>query len=355
MFSTDPLESAQEAGLRYVRTEGPAIRRVRSGKSFRYLGPDGKPLRDPKHLERIRSLVIPPAWTNVWICPSATGHLQAVGFDARGRKQYRYHPKYRSTRDQAKFSRMVAFGAVLAKIRSRVKEDLALRGLPKPKVLAAVVRLLEKTYIRVGNDEYVKENDSFGLTTMRCRHVKIEGETMQFQFRGKSGLEHQIKLTDRQLAKIVRQCRELPGHDLFEYLNDDGEICRICSNDVNQYIRELSGQEFTAKDFRTWFGTLLAAQELHAAGPASSESAAKKAVVGAIKEVSKRLGNRPATCRKYYIHPAVLESYADGSLFPVMEQGQEQASVFGDLGLKPEEYAVLVIIAEYQQKLAKAA
>jgi DNA topoisomerase I len=355
MFSTDPLESAQEAGLRYVRTEGPAIRRIRSGKSFRYIGPDGRPLRDPKHLQRIKSLVIPPAWTNVWICPSASGHLQAVGFDAKGRKQYRYHAKYRSVRDQAKFSRMVAFGAVLAIIRRKVREHLQLRGLPKQKVLATVVRLLETTYIRVGNDEYAKENESFGLTTMRCRHVRIDGGTVQFQFRGKSGQEHRIKLNDKQLAKIVRQCRDLPGYDLFEYVTESGEVCRVDSSDVNQYIRELSGQEFTAKDFRTWFGTLLAAQELYASGPATSDTAAKKTIVGAIKQVSQRLGNRPATCRKYYVHPAVLQAYEDRSLFPTMERGEEQASVFGDLGLRPEEYAVLVIITEYQQKLAKAA
>ncbi len=355
MFSTDPLESAAEAGLRYVRSEGPGIRRIRCGKGFRYVGPDGRTLNDPKHLKRIRSLVIPPAWQDVWICPIATGHLQATGVDARGRKQYRYHAQYRATRDQAKFSRMPAFGAELAVVRRRVQDDLNRRGLPKEKVLAAIVRLLETTYIRVGNDEYARENDSFGLTTMRNRHAHIDGHTLQFRFRGKSGLDHVVQLTDRRLARIVKECQELPGYELFEYVNEAGEVCRIDSADVNRYIREVSGQDFTAKDFRTWFGTLLAARELYALGPAKTATAAKKGVVTAIKMVAKRLGNRASTCRKYYIHPAVLDSYTDGSLFDTMRRGEEQHEAYNGQGLRPEEYAVLVIIAEYQQKLARAA
>jgi DNA topoisomerase I len=354
-FSTNPLESAAEAGLRYVSGSGPCIRRIRAGKSFRYLGTDGKPLHDARHLARIRSLVIPPAWSDVWICPSPNGHLQAYGWDAKGRKQYRYHPLYRATRDQAKFSRMIAFGTVLSLIRRRVERDLNRRGLPKEKVLATVVRLLETTYIRVGNDEYAKENDSFGLTTMRDRHVRIAGAKLLFRFRGKSGQEHSIAMTDQRLARIVKQCQDLPGYELFQYVNPAGQICRIDSADVNQYIRNMTKQEFTAKDFRTWAGTILAARELHALGPCPSPRAGKRLIVGAIKRVAQRLGNRPATCRKYYIHPAIIDAWSDGSLFPTMEQGVEQHNAYGELGLRPEEYSVMVLVAEYQQKLAKAA
>jgi DNA topoisomerase I len=355
MFGTDPMESAAEAGLRYVSCGGACIRRVRWGKSFRYLGPDGKPLRDSKHLERIRSLAIPPAWERVWICPSANGHLQAYGWDARGRKQYRYHPQYRSVRDQAKFSRMIAFGTVLALIRRGVERDLARRGLGKEKVLATVIRLLETTFIRVGNDEYAKDNGSFGLTTLRNKHVRIEGAKLLFRFRGKSGQEGMVELTDRRLARIVRQCRELPGYELFEYVDENGETCRIDSADVNQYIRELSGQDFSAKDFRTWFGTVLAARALHAIGPAKTAAALKHNLVSATKQVARQLGNRPATCRKYYIHPAVLDAYSDATLDALMQRGQQQDTEYGSLGLRPEEYCVMVIIAEYQQRLAKAA
>jgi DNA topoisomerase-1 len=355
MFSTDPLESAAEAGLRYVRSGGPCIHRRRSGKGFRYIDASGKPLRDPKQIARIRSLVIPPAWTNVAICPSPYGHLQAVGIDARGRKQYRYHARYRAVRDQAKFSRMIAFGAVLAIIRRRVEADLRRPGLSKQKVLAAVVRLLETSFIRVGNDEYARENDSFGLTTLKNRHVRIAGATLRFHFRGKSGLEHHIELTDRRLASIVRQCQELPGYELFEYIGADGEVCPIESADVNRYLREAAGGDFTAKDFRTWAGTLLAVRELAVAGPAHTESQAKKVVVAAIKAVAAQLGNRPATARKYYVHPAILEAYMDSSLFPVLAQGEEQDTTYAGLGLRPEEYAVMVIIAAQQEKLARAA
>jgi DNA topoisomerase-1 len=355
MFGTDPLESADEAGLRYVSGGGACIRRVRCGKAFRYLGADGRPLRDPKHLARIRSLAIPPAWQNVWICPSANGHLQAYGWDARGRKQYRYHPEYRAVRDQAKFSRMIAFGTVLALIRRGVERDLALRGLPKNKVLATVIRLLETTAIRIGNDEYAVENGSFGLTTLHNKHVHIEGATLMFRFRGKSGQEASIELTDRRLARIVRQCQELPGYELFEYVDRDGQTCRIDSSDVNRYIRELSGQDFTAKDFRTWAGTVLAARELHAIGPAQSATAMKRNVVAATKRVARQLGNRPATCRKYYIHPAVLEAYSDDKLDEMMKRGEQQNSAYAGLGLRPEEYCVMVAIADYQDRRAHAA
>ena len=353
MFSSDPLESAEEAGLIYVRGCGPCIRRVRAGKSFRYLGPDGKPLRDPKHLQRIRSLAIPPAWRDVWICPSARGHLQAVGWDARNRKQYRYHPVYRATRDQAKFSRLIAFGTVLSLVHKRVEQDLRTSGMPKEKVLAAVVRLLEVSFIRVGNEEYAEENGSFGLTTLKNRHVQIEGTRLMFHFRGKSGLEHTIALTDSRLARIVKQCQELPGYELFCYIDPAGTLRRIDAADVNDYLRETTGQDFTAKDFRTWSGTVLAVREFCEAGPPRNATTAKKTTVDVVKRVAKKLGNRPATCRKYYIHPAVVEAYADKSLFRAMELGEQQNSAYAGLGLRPEEYCVMVVVAAYQERLAR--
>jgi DNA topoisomerase-1 len=353
MFSTDPLESAVEAGLRYVKGCGACIQRIVRGKSFRYVGTDGKTLRDPKQLQRVRSLVIPPAWKNVWICPSPHGHLQAVGWDMRGRKQYRYHVRYRQVRDQAKFSRLIAFGTVLAKIRRQVEHDLARPGLPKEKVLATVVRLLETSFIRVGNDEYAKENDSFGLTTMKTRHVSIAGSKLHFHFRGKSGQEHSIDLTDRRLARIVKQCQELPGYELFQYVDETGARCVVDSADVNQYIRDVAAQDFTAKDFRTWAGTVLATRELSAAGACRTQTEGKKTIVGAVKSVARQLGNRPATCRKYYIHPAILDAYADGSLFPAMAQGDQQQTAYEGLGLRAEEYCVMVVVAAYQEKLAR--
>jgi DNA topoisomerase-1 len=305
---TDPYESANEAGLHYVSGTGPGIRRVACGKkSFRYIGPDGKPVKDERHLARIRSLAIPPAWTNVWICPSRHGHLQAYGWDVKGRKQYRYHALYRASRDQAKFSRMIAFGTVLALIRKRVREDLEKRGLGKEKVLAAVVRLLETTYIRVGNDEYAKENDSFGLTTMRDRHVRIAGAKLLFRFRGKSGQDHAIELSDQRLAKIVKQCQDLPGYELFQFVNPSGEICRVDSADVNRYIREICGHDFTAKDFRTWAGTVLTARELYEAGPCTSPTAGKRVIVDAIKSVAGGRGKPPANCRKKIKQPAIKQ------------------------------------------------
>ncbi len=355
MASPEPVAAAEEAGLRYVTGNGPCIRRVRRGASFRYIGVNGQPLRDTKHLDRIRSLVIPPAWKDVWICPSANGHLQAVGRDARGRKQYRYHARYRAHRDQAKFSRMIAFGAELALMRSRIERALRKHGLPRDKVLAAVVKLLETTYIRVGNEEYARDNESFGLTTMKNRHVRVKGAQVQFRFRGKSGQDHLVAFADRRLAGIVKQCRDLPGHELFQYVDTDGATHHIDSGDVNDYLKQLTGHDFTAKDFRTWAGTLLAAHELDAAGPAASDTAAKRAVAGAVKTVARQLGNRPATCRKYYVHPAVLDAYADGSLFEVMAEGRKQHAAYEGKGLRPEEYSVMVIIAKRQEMAARAA
>ncbi|MBV8728245.1 MAG: DNA topoisomerase IB, partial [Acidobacteriia bacterium] len=270
-------------------------------------------------------------------------------------KQYRYHPDYRAIRDQAKFSRMIAFGTVLQLIRKRVEQDLQLRGLPKEKVLAAVVRLLETTYIRVGNEEYADENGSFGLTTMKDRHVRIDGAQLLFRFRGKSGLEHTIGLTDRRLARIVKQCQDLPGYELFQYVTEAGDHRAIDSADVNAYLREITGQDFTAKDFRTWFGTLLAVREFCDAGPCENKTAVKRTVVSVLKGVARRLGNRPATCRKYYVHPAIIDAYSDASLFPTIEQGAQQNTAYAGMGLSPEEYCVMVVVAGYQENLAKGA
>ena len=338
---TDPYESAKAAGLRYVNDGEPGIARQRHGESFSYIGGDGKSIKDGETLERIRSLVIPPAWENVWICPKANGHIQAVGRDARGRKQYRYHPLYRAVRDATKFTRMAAFSEALPQIRKRIERDLALQGLPRNKVLATVVRLLERTCIRVGNDEYARENGSFGLTTLRNRHVTIEGTTLRFHFKGKSGVVHDIELTDRKLAKIVRDCQCIPGHDLFEYTDPDGNVCRVRSEDVNEYLREISGQDFTAKDFRTWHGTARAALELEALGGCDCEADAKKNVVTAIKAVANRLGNRPATCRKYYVHPAILEAYSEGTLISALKA--ESNGIWAR-----EEVAVMKLVSSYR-------
>ncbi len=307
--AADPVLSARLAGLRHVSDETPGIRRRRRGKGFSYLDPQGRPLTDSQELRRIAALAIPPAWTGVWICPLPNGHLQATGRDARGRKQYRYHPSWRAVRDETKFGRMIAFGEALPRLRARVERDLALSGLPRDKVLAAVVRLLETTLIRVGNQEYARDNRSFGLTTLRSRHVDIEGGTLRFNFRGKSGKEHSVAIADRRLARVVRACRELPGHELFQYLDDDGERQAVSSGDVNEYVRAATGEEFTAKDFRTWGGTALALSALTAIGRAASEREAARAVAGVVKLVAEQLGNRPAMCRKYYIHPGVIDAF----------------------------------------------
>jgi DNA topoisomerase-1 len=353
-LTVNPLVSAEQAGLRYVSGFGPCIRRVRCGKGFRYTGPDGRSIQDRKALARIRSLVIPPAWRDVWICPSPNGHIQAIGWDAKGRKQYRYHPLYRQVRDEAKFGRLIAFGAALALIRKRLEEDLAKHGLPREKVLATVVKLLETTAIRVGNEEYARDNESFGLTTLRNHHVRITGARVRFAFNGKSGQTHEIQVTDRRLARVMKQCQDLPGQELFQYIDDDGNACAVDSADVNAYLREITGQDFTAKDFRTWAGTVLATQELADEGPCRSESDGKRRVASAVKRVARRLGNRPAACRKYYIHPGVFAAYADGSLFTMMRAGEEQERAYADLGgLRPEEYSAIATIAEYAGKQAK--
>jgi DNA topoisomerase-1 len=308
------IESAELAGLRYVSDRTPGITRRRSGKGFTYLDAERKPIRDRRLLRRIKALVLPPAWNDVWVCPLPDGHIQASARDAKGRKQYRYHARWRQIRDESKFDRMIAFGEALTALRARVDRDLAQSGLPRTKLLATVARLLELTLIRVGNEEYVRANESYGLTTMRERHVKVSGSTLRFRFRGKSGKQHEIAVTDRRLAGIVKRCQAIPGHELFQYIDDDGQQQSIGSSDVNAYLRDCTGQEFTAKDFRTWGGTLLAAQALRSSDRGSSEADAKRCVVDAIKMVAKRLGNTPATCRKHYVHPVVIEAFMSGRL-----------------------------------------
>jgi DNA topoisomerase I len=346
---SDPVESAQAAGLRYVSDIQPGIRRKRAGKGFTYVGPDGKTIHDAAELARIRSLAIPPAYTDVWICPSPNGHIQATGRDARGRKQYRYHPKWREVRDETKFGRMLAFSEALPAIRARVERDLSLPGLPREKVLATVVRLLESTCIRVGNDEYAKSNRSFGLTTLQDRHVEISGSNLRFEFRGKSGKVHKVDLNDRRLARIVQRCQALPGEDLFQYVDDDGVRQTVGSGDVNDYIREISGQEFTAKDFRTWNGTLLAVAALKEVGAWTSQRQAKSHVLRAIDRVAEQLNNTRAVCRKYYVHPAVFESYLAGTMLERLQNGTK-ASVKSDL--EAEEQAVVRLLRHHLNQAA---
>lgn len=311
---SEPEAAAQAVGLRYVRDDGPGIRRKRAGKGFFYRTPDGKAVLG-EHREWIEKLAIPPAWTDVWICPHKDGHIQATGRDVKGRKQYRYHPKFREFRDQTKYHRLITFGETLPAMRRRAARDLARRGLPRVKVLALIFSLLDRTLIRIGNAEYARDNNSFGLTTLRDHHVEIRGKKARFSFRGKSGKDHEIEVDDPRLAKLIKRCRDLPGEDLFQYIDDEGNVQRVCSNDVNDYLRKISGADFTAKDFRTWGGTVRAHEFLRAAGVGRSEKHCKKTICSAIKAVASSLGNTQATCRKYYVHPEVLRSYQDGSLF----------------------------------------
>ncbi len=340
----DPLESAKAAGLRYVTDDEPGIRRQKRGKGFTFLDPQGKAVKDEKTLERIRKLAIPPAWTDVWLCPRPNGHLQATGRDARGRKQYRYHANWREVRDETKFGRMIAFGDSLPKIRERIDRDMSQRGLGREKVLATVVKLLETTLIRVGNKEYVKQNNYFGLTTLRDQHVDVDGSTLRFEFRGKSGKEHSVEVQDRRLARIVKQCRDVPGQKLFQYLDGDGERQSVSSEDVNAYLRETTGEDFSAKDFRTWGGTVLALSALLEAGACESEREANKAVVEAIKHVSGQLGNRPAICRKYYVHPVVIQSFLEGTLRETLEDAVEDSPEDESNGLRRLEAQVLRLL-----------
>ncbi|MEO6457886.1 MAG: DNA topoisomerase IB [Chloroflexia bacterium] len=349
---TDPVESAKAAGLRYVSYDKPGITRKRRGRSFSYFSPDGERITDEEIIARIKSLGIPPAWNKVWICPNPKGHIQATGRDLKGRKQYRYHPRWRTVRDETKYGRMIAFGQALPEIRNQVAEDLRKHGFQREKVLATVVNLLETTLIRVGNEEYARTNKSFGLTTMRNRHVEVEGSKISFKFRGKSGKDHLIEVNDRRLARTVERISELPGQELFQYLDDVDEPKTVTSEDVNDYLREITDQDFTAKDFRTWRGTVLAAKVLQEFQVFDTEAQAKKNVVEAIEKVAQNLGNTPAICRKCYVHPIVLDSYLDGTLLETLKQRTEKKLSQSLGSLEPAEAAVLAFL---QQRLAQEA
>lgn len=337
----DGRSTARQAHLRYVSDERPGIRRKRSGRAFTYVAADGERVRDPEVLARIRSLGIPPAWTDVWISPHANGHIQATGRDARGRKQYRYHPRWQALRDETKYHRMLLFGQALPCIRRHVDEDLSRRGICREKVLAAVVRLLETTLIRVGNEEYARQNESYGLTTLQNEHVDVSGSTIRFHFRGKSGKACEIGIRDRRLASLIRRCQELPGQELFEYAGEDGQLCTVSSGDVNDYLRAVSGSDFTAKDFRTWAATVLAFQALRRCEPCETEAAAKRQVAQAVKSVAQRLNNTPTVCRKCYIHPAVLETYLDAARRSLLTECAEPETLATVHALRPHEAAVL--------------
>ncbi len=348
----DPEAAAREAHLRYVSDRMPGIRRAPAENGFTYLDADGAPVEDETVLKRIRSLVIPPAWQEVWICRLAHGHLQAVGRDARGRKQYRYHPRWRVVRDEAKYGKMLVFGRVLPTIRNAVEHDLALPGFPKRRILAAIVRLLERTLARIGNEEYAQANKSFGLSTLRNRHAKVDGARVTFDFRGKHGIVRHVELQDRRLANIVRRCREIPGQALFQYIDEAEEHHAVASEDVNEYLREVSGEEVTAKDFRTWAATNLAALALRELEQFDSATKAKKNVVQAVEAVSRMLGNTPAICRKCYIHPAIFEGYLDGSLAVALKERGEAALAEPDSGLTAEEVAVTAFLTRRLEAIA---
>jgi len=351
-LADEHVEAAQAAGLRYVTDSSPGIRRRRRGRGFAYTRPDGAPLRDRAELERIRRLVIPPRWTDVWICPSPAGHIQVTARDARGRKQYRYHTRYREIRDGTKFNRLVEFSEVLPGIRRRVERDIAAGALSREKVLATVVWLLEKTLIRVGSDEYARDNGSFGLTTLRRRHVAVSGAKLRFEFRGKSGVPHSVAVSDRRIARIVQHCQELPGQELFQYLDDEGRRQSVDAGDINQYLREIAGRQVTAKDFRTWAGTVLAAQSLREIGGFTTQREANANVVRAIDHVAKHLGNTRAVCRKYYVHPVVMEAYYDGYTIPPASGDEHTFARDSNRppGLRRDEIAVLELIRGAKRK-----
>jgi DNA topoisomerase I len=351
--------SARVAGLEYTTDQRPGIARFKAGNGFRYVSPSGRRVTDPATIARIKALAIPPAWTNVWIATSPQAHLQATGRDARGRKQYRYHARWREIRHQAKYERLVPFARVLPHVRRRVASDLRQESLTKTKVLAVVVQLLERTFIRIGNIEYVRSNRSYGLTTLRDGHVKIRGAEVRFAFKGKSGIRQSVMLSDARLARIVKRCQELPGQELFQYIASDGTKRAITSADVNTYLREVAGADFTAKDFRTWAGTLLAASHLRAAAAGGMSSRAqssrmtKSAMLRAVERVAEHLGNTAAICRACYIHPAVLEAYADGTLVSALRRARRRPR-----GLSVDEAALLGLLEQsrgWRQQLAAAA
>ena len=328
--AVDSAEAAEEAGLRYVNDERPGYSRKAKGKDFEYLDIEGKVIRDEQRLLRIKRLAIPPAWTEVWICPSANGHIQATGRDARGRKQYRYHERWREVRDENKFDRLAQFAKSLPNIRRQITRDLKLRGLPRQKVLATIVRLLERTFIRIGNEEYARENKSFGLTTLKNRHVKVKGAQVLFRFRGKSGRQHEVDVTDRKVAKVIAKCQDLPGQDLFQYVEESGEVREVTSQDVNEYLRQIAGQDFSAKDFRTWGGTVLAAIALSKQEEFQTKTQAKSNIKTAICAVAELLGNTPAICRKCYVHPVIVEAYLNRTRIAGLN-GAAKASTQPDL------------------------
>lgn len=342
--------AAGQAGLRYVLDKQPGISRSRRGETFVYRHPAGRLLRDKAALKRIRSLAIPPAWTEVWICPLENGHIQATGRDARGRKQYRYHPRWRAVRDEAKHERMLAFGAVLPRIRQRVSADLRRHGMCRLKVMATLVRLLETTLIRVGNDEYVQQNGSYGLTTLHNHHAKVQAAKITFSFKGKSRICHQIDVHDPRLAKLVRRCQELPGQQLFEYLDEEGAVHAVSSDDVNTYLREIAGDEFSAKDFRTWAGTILAAAALRELAGFHSLTEAKRNIVQAIGGVAKTLGNTAAVCRRCYIHPAIIDAYLAGQTIPAAPAGGRTRR---SNRLRPDEAAVMTLLRQKKRKRSR--
>ncbi len=350
---TDPVESAKAAGLRYVHDTQPGIRRKKHGKHFRYTDDKSGPIKDEETLKRIKSLVIPPAWTDVWISARENGHLQATGRDAKGRKQSRYHPKWRATRDETKYERMMHFAVALPRIRARVEHDLSLPGLPRHKVLATIVKLMEETHIRVGNQEYARDNKSYGLTTMRTKHVEVEGSKITFDFQGKSRVHHTINLQDRRLAAILKRCADIPGYELFQYLDRDGARHSIDSADVNEYLHEVSGEHFTAKDFRTWAGSVLCCAMLAELDPFSTATEAKRNVVGAIKQVAQRLGNTPSVCRKCYVHPVVLEAYIGTKTVENVEREvkkeveRELDATGADKTLRREEQALVDLLQKH--------
>src|SRR4051812_22214205 len=349
----DPRASAIAAGLHYTTDSRPGIKRVRQGGSFRYVSPEGRTIRNADELRRIRALVIPPAWKDVWISADPRGHLQAVGRDARGRKQYRYHPKWRLVRDETKYHRLIGFAQALPAIRARTTRDLRNPKLMREKVLAAVVQLLEKTLIRVGNDEYARENRSFGLTTLRDGHVDVNGGRVRFSFRGKSGVEHDIKLDDRRLARIIKACRDMPGYDLFQYYDADGQRHTVGSDDVNAYLKEITGEDYTSKDFRTWAGTVLAADMLRAFDAFGSDTEAKRNIVRAVESVAQRLGNTKAVCRKCYIHPAILDAYVDRSMLKTVADPARRAARKPN-DLTAAEAAVLGLLERRLAKIPRA-
>jgi DNA topoisomerase I len=330
--------AAEEAGLRYVSDERPGYRRRINGEDFEYLDTEGKRIRDEQRLLRINRLAIPPAWTDVWICPSSNGHIQATGRDARRRKQYRYHERWREMRDENKFGRLADFAKALPQIRKRVDHDMKLPGLPREKVLATVVRLLERTFIRIGNDEYARQNKSFGLTTIKNRHVTVRGAHLRFRFRGKSGRQHEVDVRDGQVAKIISKLQDLPGQELFQYIDDNYKVRDVTSQDVNDYLREITNDDFTAKDFRTWAGTLLSALALNVQGGFETKSQARTNIKTAICAVAELLGNTPAICRKCYIHPAVLEGYLASVRIPGLGEAMQKS---GRRQLRLAEAAVL--------------